>query len=127
MRPDSLKDTANAVKWPQADSATQSLLTKRGYSVTRYQGDTAYFINSNQRVLDLLAAGKRRAVVDRDSQVVVSDSGIYYTEANRHVTTGGHYVLSSPGSGQADIKGISKEGGDIRRDKRQPYGDPDRR
>jgi hypothetical protein len=28
---------------------------------------------------------------------------------------------------QADIKGISKEGGDIRRDKRQPYGDPDRR
>jgi hypothetical protein len=108
MRPDSLKDTANAVKWPQPDSATQSLLAKKGYSITRYQGDTAYFINSNQRVLDLLAAGKRRAVVDRDSQVVVSDSGIYYTEANRHVTTGGHYVLSSPGSGQADIKGIGR-------------------
>ncbi len=79
--------------------------------ITRYQGDTAYLINSDtaaKRVLDLLAAGKRRAIVDRDSQLVVSDSGIYYTEATRHVSTGGHYVLSSPGSGQADISGIGR-------------------
>ena len=59
-------------------------------------------------MLDLLAAGKRRAIVDRDSQLVVSDSGIYYTEATRHVTTGGRYVLSSPGSGQADISGVGR-------------------
>jgi hypothetical protein len=100
---DSLK-----VKWPPPDSAQQVLLAKRGYTITRYQGDTAYFINSDPRVLDLLAAGKRRAIVDRDSQIVVSDSGIYYSEATRHVATGGHYVLSNPGSGQADIIGVGR-------------------
>lgn len=107
---DTTKDS-NAVKWPTPDSAQRDLLAKKGYSITRYQGDTAYFINSdssNQRTLDLLAAGKRRAIVDRDSNVVVSDSGIYYAESTRRVATGGHYVLSNPGSGQADIKGIGR-------------------
>ncbi|MGH7620629.1 MAG: putative LPS assembly protein LptD, partial [Gemmatimonadaceae bacterium] len=108
MPKDTSKDTLNTVKWPTPDSLTLSLLNKRGYSITRYQADTAYFINSDQRVLDLLAAGKRRAIVDRDSQLVVSDSGIYYSQATRHVATGGHYVLSSPGSGQADIRGIGR-------------------
>jgi len=108
VRPDSIRDSTKIIKWPTPDSATMSLLNKKGYSITRYQGDTAYLINSEQKVLDLLAAGKRRAIVDRDSQLVVSDSGIYYTEATRHVTTGGHYVLSSPGSGQADIVGLGR-------------------
>src|SRR5262249_3381602 len=106
---DTTKDSLAVIKWPAPDSAQQVLLAKRGYIITRYQGDTAYFINSDTaRVLDLLAAGKRRAIVDRDSQLVVSDSGIYYSEATRHVPTGGHYVLSSPGTGQADIKGIGR-------------------
>src|SRR5262249_48585912 len=60
---------------------------------------------AQRRALDLLAAKGQRAIVDRDSQIVVSDSGIYYSEATRDVQTGGHYILSSPGSGQADIKG----------------------
>lgn len=112
---DTARDT-NAVRWPAPDSATQSLLSKKGYTVTRYQGDTAYFINSDQRALDLLASKTRRAIVDRDSQVVVSDSGIYYTEATRHVTTGGHYVLK-PGNGQADI--IARQPGRVDYDLRE--------
>jgi hypothetical protein len=101
---DSTRDTLK-IKWPEPDSVMRLLLNKPGYSITRYQGDTAYFDATN-RSLDLLAAKKSRVVVDRDSQIVVSDTGIYYREATRHVTTGGHYVLSNPGSGQADIVGF---------------------
>ena len=106
VRRDTVKDSS-AVKWPTPDSIAAKLLSTPGYNITRYQGDTAFF-NAQNHALDLLAAPKRRAVVDRDSEIVVSDSGIYYTESNRHVTTGGHYVLSNPGSGQADIKGIGR-------------------
>jgi hypothetical protein len=114
VRPDTMRDTI--VKWPAPDSAQQVLLAKRGYTITRYQGDTAYFINSDGRVLDLLASKTRRAIVDRDSQVVVSDTGIYYTEATRHVVTGGHYIIK-PGGGQADI--IARQPGRVDYDLRE--------
>jgi len=91
---DTLNDSTR-VKWPAPDTVMQRLLSKQGYSITRYLGDTAYF-DANKRVLDLLAATKRPAVVDRDSQTVVSDSGIYYTESIRHGVAGGHYVLTPP-------------------------------
>ena len=103
VRRDTLKDTTR-VQWPTPDSVAAALMAKPDYVVTRYQGDTAFF-NNQRRALDLLAAGKQRAIVDRDSQVVVSDSGIYYSQATGAVTTGGHYVFSSPGTGQADIVG----------------------
>jgi len=106
---DTIRDSTKIVKWPTPDSIAQRLLTKPGYTITRYQGDTAYF-NALTHALDLLAAGKQRlAVVDRDSQVVVSDSGIYYTETTRKAITGGHYVLTPPpSSGQADIIGVGR-------------------
>src|SRR5215510_10342099 len=100
------RDTTDSTsfKWPEPDSLTQALMQRPDYTVTRYQGDTAFF-NALRRSLDLLAAKKRLAVVTRDSQTIVSDSGIYYNEATRRVVTGGHYVLSDPTSGQADIRG----------------------
>ena len=43
-------------------------------------------------------------MVDRDSAVIVSDSGIFYTQANRHVVMGGNYIIAPPPSeGQAEI------------------------
>src|SRR5262245_13485752 len=101
-----LRDSTDSTrfKWPAPDSITQALMQRPDYTVTRYQGDTASF-NHQRHSLDLLAAKKRLAVVTRDSQTIVSDSGIYYSEATRRVVTGGHYVLSDPTSGQADIRG----------------------
>jgi len=108
VKRDTSKDTTNKVHWPAPDSITARLLARPGYTITRYQGDTAFF-NAQTHALDLLAANKRRAIVDRDSQIVVSDSGIYYTEADRKVVTGGKYTLSPPpSSGQADIKGVGR-------------------
>lgn len=109
VRRDTVRDSTKIVKWPAPDSIAQRLLNKPGFTITRYQGDTA-FLNARTHALDLLAAGKKRlAVVDRDSQVVVSDSGIYYTETSRKAITGGHYVLTPPpSSGQADIIGVGR-------------------
>ena len=104
------RDTTNdslRIKWPQPDSVAQRLLQLPGYTVTRFQGDTAFF-NQERRSLDLLAGKGRRAAVTRDSQTVVSDSGIYYLQSTRDIKTGGHYILSSPGSGQADITGVGR-------------------
>jgi hypothetical protein len=108
-RRDTTQDSTHVVHWPKPDSIAERLLNAPGYTITRYIGDTAFF-NARTHALDLLAAGKKRlAVVDRDSQVVVSDSGIYYTETTRKVTTGGHYVLTPPpNSGQADIIGLGR-------------------
>ncbi len=102
---DTLKDSLR-VKWPVPDSAAQILLAKPGYSITRYIGDTAHLNNDSlHRTLNLLASKKHRAVVQRDSATVVSDSGIFYAQATKMVTTFGHYVVSNPSSGQADITG----------------------
>jgi hypothetical protein len=103
-RRDTTKKDSTAARFPAPDSVTQRLLRMPGYSITRYAGDTAYF-DAERKSLDLLAAGKRSAIVDRDSQMVVSDSGIFYTQANRHVVTGGNYIITPPaGSGQAEIR-----------------------
>jgi hypothetical protein len=101
---DTTKDSTR-IKWPTPDSVAQRLLQMQGYNVTRYQSDTAVF-NAQTHALDLLAAKKRQAAVDRDAQTIVSDSGIYYTETTRKVVSGGHYTVTPPpNSGQADIVG----------------------
>src|SRR6476660_4117598 len=93
------------VKWPTPDSAMRVLLEKRGYSITRYQGDTAHF-DVEHKAIDLLAAKNRRAIVDRDSQVVISDRGINYSQTAGNVTTTGHWALiPPPNSGQEKITG----------------------
>ncbi len=104
QRPDTTKKDSTEFKFPEPDSITRRLLEKPGYSTTRYFGDTAFF-NNDRKSLDLLAGAKRPAVVERDSTRVVSDSGIYYVQATRHVTSGGSYVITPPaGTGQAEIR-----------------------
>jgi hypothetical protein len=104
-RRDTVPDSTK-FKFPPPDTLTARLLSKPGYIVTRYVADTAYF-DAERKSIDLLAAKKRLAVVERDSQMVVSDSGIYYTQASRRVVTGGNYVLTPPASsGQAEIRGF---------------------
>lgn len=105
QRADTTKRDSSRVRFPQPDSIIQRLLQTPGYNATRYIGDTAFF-DAERKALDLLAGDKKRpAMVERDSQRVMSDSGIYYTEANRHVVTGRNYVITPPpSSGQAEIR-----------------------
>jgi hypothetical protein len=98
-KPDSTK-----AKFLPLDSIGERLLRLAGYNATRYSGDTA-FLNAETKSLDLLAAKKLPALVERDSQRVQSDSGIYYTQQNKHVTMGGNYIITPPqSSGQSEIK-----------------------
>lgn len=101
---DSTKKDTLIVEWAPADSVMQALINRPGYSVTRYQGKTATF-DPRASVLDLLAPDSGRAAVQRGTQTFVSDSGIFYNDSLRTVLLGGHYVVSDPNSGQADIKG----------------------
>jgi hypothetical protein len=104
---DSVRDTLT-YRFPAPDSITARLLQMPGYTATRYVADTVRF-DAEQRALDLLASKKQPAVVERDSQIVVSDSAIYYTESNRRVVTLGNYVLTPPpSSGQAPVKGVGR-------------------
>ena len=57
-RRDTTKDSTR-FKFPEADSIARSLLSRPGYSLTHYAGDTAFF-DADNHILDLLAAGKRR-------------------------------------------------------------------
>lgn len=101
---DTTRDSTH-IKWDAPDSVAQRLLQLKDFTITRYQGDTA-ILNAQTHALDLLAAGKRKAAVDRESQTIVSDSGIYYTETQHSAVSGGHYVVTPPpNSGQADIVG----------------------
>jgi hypothetical protein len=112
VRRDTTKDSTQ-FRFAAPDTLMQRLLQLPGYNVTRYSSDTAFF-NAERNSLDLLAGKKRPAAVSRDSQLVVSDSGIYYTQTTRRVETGGHYVLTPPPStGQAEIRGFGRVGYDL--------------
>lgn len=98
------KDTA-FVDWAPADSVMQALGARQGYTTTRYQGKTATF-EPQSKVLDLLAPDSGKAAVQRGTQTFVSDSGIFYNDTKRQAVLGGHYLVSDPSTGQADIKGF---------------------
>src|SRR5665811_2285928 len=81
-RPDSSRRDSTAadstkqkelIKWNEPDSVMRVLMTRPGYSATRYQGDVAVF-NAQTHTLELKG---KRAGVSRDQTVLVGDSIIY--------------------------------------------------
>ena len=90
------------------DSTMQALLNKPGYSVTRYEGDAVTFDATNKAIA-IAAAAAKRAIVERDSQRVVTDSVIVYEEGSNRVNVSsrglsGRFTIH-PGGGQAPIEG----------------------
>jgi hypothetical protein len=100
---DTLRDSS-AVRWATPDSVMAALLGRRDLLITRYQGASARF-DARTRSLQLLA-DSAPAAVQRGTQLVVSDSGIFYRQSTGIVATGGRYILSDPSSGQGDIRGV---------------------
>jgi hypothetical protein len=97
------------------DSVMQALLKKPGYSVTRYEGETVTFDNDS-KALAIAAAAARRAIVERDSQRVVTDSTIGYDQRTNRAsvssTSRGKYEITL-GQGQAPIQGSGTGGYDL--------------
>jgi lipopolysaccharide transport LptD-like protein len=104
------RDTAGAardstglrVQWPEPDSVMQELLRRPGYAITRYKADTVIF-DAKTRTLSLDARRGGVAAVQRDSQLVVADTGIVYSERTGEAVARGNLVFRDPGRNAADV------------------------
>ena len=101
-------DSARAaqLKLSQPDSIMQALLRRRGYTVTRYEGDRVTFDAQND-LFQILGAQSKRAIVQRgDSQTVYADTGVFFNQRTKVATAvGENIVMHDPTSGQADVVG----------------------
>jgi hypothetical protein len=96
--------TRQRVRWPEPDSVMTDLLGRPGYTVTRYQADTVIF-DAETRTLRLSAGSAKVAAVQRDSQLVVTDSGIVYGERSGQALVCCNNLFRDPGRSQADLTG----------------------
>jgi hypothetical protein len=105
-RTDAPADTVkpdSTVQWYPADSVLQALLARPGYSVTRYEGAAVTF-DAVSKALAIAADAAKRAIVERDSQRVVTDSVIVYDDRTNRVNVSGRFNITL-GSGQAPVQG----------------------
>lgn len=106
---DTTKKDSTLYQWSEPDSVMQALMSKPGYTVTRYEGRQVTF-DAVERATEIIAQAAKAAAVKRGNQLIVSDSTIAYSEKTKLVDVqakkvGGKIVLSDSSSGQADIVG----------------------
>ena len=95
-------DSASArleVQWATPDSAMAALLSRPGYSVTRYQGDAVVF-KAQEHTMNLVG---KRAAVQRDSATLVGDTIQFNDSTNIVIARGDTLLLRDPSQGQDDI------------------------
>jgi len=95
-------DSAKArleVQWTTPDSVMQALLQRRGYSVTRYQGNAVVF-RAREHTMNLVGD---RAAVQRDSATLVGDTIQFNDSTNVVIARGDTLLLRDPSQGQDDI------------------------
>jgi len=99
---DTIKHT---VHWVEADSVTNLLLDKDGYSHTRYQGRKAH-LDAEKHELQI--EGERgvnvgRAAVDRDTTVIIGNTIRYNDSTQLVYAKGDTIVLHDPKSNESDV------------------------
>lgn len=93
----------STIQWYPADSVLQALLAKPGYTVTRYEGAAVTF-DAVSKALAIAADAAKRAIVERDSQRVITDSVIVYDDRTNSVNVSGDFEFTM-GRGQAPVQG----------------------
>lgn len=100
-------DSARArelIKWSEPDSVMRALLTRPGYSVTRYQGVTVTFdARSRTLYLEGEPAGVGRGVV-----LLVGDTITYNDSTKVVLARGDTLVLRDPERGTADVVALGQ-------------------
>jgi hypothetical protein len=91
--------TKELIQWNPTDSVMDALMTRPGYSATRYQGDVVVF-NTKTRTLELKG---NKAGVTRDQTVLVGDSIIYNDSTKIMVARGDTVILRDPERQTADV------------------------
>jgi len=102
LRRDSTADTTRSkelIKWLEADSVMKVLMSKPGYSATRYQADRAVF-DARTRLLNL---NGKKAGVERDQTVLVGDTIVYNDSTKIVVARGDTVILRDPSRQAADV------------------------
>ena len=87
------------IKWNEQDSVMRDLMSRPGYSATRYQGDEAVF---NAQTKTLILKGKK-AGVNRDLTILVADSILYNDSTKIMVARGDTVILRDPEQQAADV------------------------
>jgi hypothetical protein len=104
---DTSRIDTTTVRWPEPDSVMRALAARPGYEVTKFQAARATY-DAATKDLKLDASKTQRAAVDRNGQVMVSDSTIFYNDATNTTRNLGCYVLNLPGSTEAPIRGCGQ-------------------
>ena len=102
LRRDSTADSTRSkelIKWNEVDSVMKVLMTRPGYSATRYQGDRVVF-DARTRVLNLKG---KKAGVERDQTLLVGDSITYNDSTKIIVARGDTVILRDPSRQSADV------------------------
>jgi hypothetical protein len=122
-RPDSAArdTTAPRVRWAEPDSVMQELLGRQGYRVTRYQADTVTF-NAQTRTLGLDARRGGVAAVQRDSQLLVADTAIVYSERTGEAVAHGNLLFRDPSRNAADVTARGPATYNLREGSARVYG-----
>ena len=97
-RADSVK-SKELIKWIDADSIMTSLLERKGYEITRYQGAKVTF-NAKARTLYLEGAP---AGVGRGATLLIGDTITYNDSTKVVLARGDTLVLRDPSRGSADV------------------------
>jgi LptD protein len=87
------------IKWNDPDSVMRVLMTRPGYTATRYQGDKAVF---NAQTHSLQLNGKK-AGVNRDQTILVGDSIVFNDSTKIVVARGDTVILRDPQQQSADV------------------------
>jgi hypothetical protein len=87
------------IKWNEPDSVMRVLMTRPGYTATRYQGEVAVF-NAQTHTLKLLG---KKAGVNRDQTVLVGDTILFNDSTKIVVARGETVILRDPQQQAADV------------------------
>lgn len=90
------------VRWAESDPVIDSLLTRAGYTVTRFQGRRVTF-DARNRLLTLIRSDSARAAIGRDQTIVVSDTIVYDDSSKVVRARGAENVLRDPARGGDDV------------------------
>jgi hypothetical protein len=90
------------VKWADSDPVIDSLLARRGYTVTRMQGRNITF-DATRKILTLIREDSARAAIGRDNTLIVSDTIVYDDSTKMVRVRGAENVLRDPSSGKDDV------------------------
>ena len=90
------------VKWADSDPVIDSLLSRSGYTVTRFQGRSITF-DASRKILTLVRGDSARAAIGRDQTIMVSDTIVFDDSTKVVRARGVENVLRDPARGGDDV------------------------